>query len=669
MKQKNRNLVIRFLITGLLSIFLYKVGQEIDAWFSPLLKEAIRISYSLLATIGFVGGVSIIVLLVIWKPSIFIPLNKIRNCLVWFRWVLISLLAVGLVIFFSTSFSEIFGSAYLRLLLIVSVFGIGVWFASDNTEVGFTWSGVIVGSVLFGTVFALAVSFRETVNYPFSLGWSEGNLLWDYSLLYGKRLYDYPLESPLPSLLGRGRQSLWGLPFLLGPVSIQTVRFWSAFIFTIPYIFLGLYLFTEEKGQLGKWVLLGLWAFLFLSQGPIYTPLVLAAILVVASRRKPLWVGIPLLILSGYYAQISRSTWLFAPAMWAVLMTFLDPTLSGNKKKRWIDSIVLGLAGLMGGYILPEMLKRVRTIVNGKELTPGLLSVEGISSKVGRQPLLWSRLLPNATNGTGILLGLLLAVGPLLFLIIYLISKKRWRLDAWQKLALGGILGAFLIVGLIISVKIGGGNNLHNLDMFLIGALIAALLAWEAGLNQFVISIDTQSIWIRFLIIAVILYPSVQPMMNVQPFILPPKNETQEVLSSLQAYVSKEGQQGDVLFMDQRQLLTFGFVQDIPMIPEYEKRYVMDMAMAENEDYFEKFYKDIANYRFSMIISEPLHTSFQGGEYEFGNENDAWVKWVSIPLLCYYEPVETYPVFGVQILVPKDLEAPVEGVLCPAVED
>ena len=671
MNHKTRNLVIRLLTTGFLFFFVYKVAQEIDAWFSPLLKEATRISYSLLATVGFVGGVVVIVLLAIWKPSVFRLLRKIRNRLGWFRWVLIALLAIVLAVFFSISFSNIFTGTYLRLLLIFFIFAVCAWLASDGIESDFSWMGALIGGVLLGTVFALGISFREAVNYPFSLGWSEGNLLWDYSTLYGRQLYNYPVGNNIPSLLGRGRQSLWGLPFLLGSVSIEVVRFWSAFVFTIPYIVLGFFLFAKEKNRFGLWLLLSLWAFLFLSQGPIYTPLVLAAILVAASRRKSLWVGIPLVTLAGYYAQMSRSTWLFAPAMWAVLMTFLDPALSDaeNKKKRWLHSIILGVAGLSGGYVLPEIVKSVRTLFNGKMLNPGLLSVEGISSKVGRQPLLWSRLLPNATNGTGILLGLLLAVGPLLFLVIYLVVKKRWRLDVWQKLTLGGILGAFLVVGLIISVKIGGGNNLHNLDMFLIGTLFAASLAWEAGMKQWVISINAQSNWIKLLILAAVLYPAVQPMINVQPFILPPKDETQEALVSVQHHVMEGNKAGKVLLLDQRQLLTFGFIQDIPLIPEYEKRHMMDMAMADDADYFNQFYKDIASHRFSMIVSEPLHTGFQGVQYEFGNENDAWVKWVSIPLLCYYEPVETYPVYGVQILVPKEMEPPVEGLSCPTFED
>ena len=663
----NKKLSIRLLTTGFLFYYLYQVGREINAWFSPLLEGATRISYSLLATIVFVVSVSIVVLLAIWKPLFFAPFGKIRGRLKWLRWFLIVSLAVGLTAFFSFPFSRIFGSVYLRLLLIGSVYVFSVWLAAEDDEIGFTLRGGLIGGIVFGSVFALGISFREAVGYPFSLGWSEGNLLWEYSLLYGKGLYDYPFDRAITSLLGRGRQSLWGLPFLLGTVSIQFVRFWSAFLFTIPYILLGLYLFVREKTHFRNWLLLSFWSFLFLSQGPIYTPLVLAAILVAFSRRKPLWISIPLVALAGYYAQMSRSTWLFAPAMWAVLMTFLDPMFSEKKqlKKRWVDSIALGLAGLCGGYVFPEIFKKIRALLNARAVSPGLLSVEGISSKVGRQPLLWSRLLPNATGGMGILLGIFLAVGPLLLLLGYLIAKKRWRLDPWQKLVLTGILGAFLIVGLIISVKIGGGNNLHNLDMFLIGVLFTVSLAWEAGLKQCIKSIDGQSIWIKLIVLFAVLYPTIQPMINVQPFILPPKVETQEALNSVQEYIMEGYQKGEVLLVDQRQLLTFGFIENIPLIPEYEKRYMMDMAMANDAGYFADFYEDLANHRFSMIISEPLQTSFQGGEFEFGNENDAWVKWVSIPVLCYYEPVETYPVFGTQVLVPKDVEPPVEGAICP----
>lgn len=39
--------------------------------------------------------------------------------------------------------------------------------------------------------------------------------------------------------------------------------------------------------------------------------------------------------------------------------------------------------------------------------------------------------------------------------------------------------------------------------------------------------------------------------------------------------------------------------------------------------------------------------------FQFDEENNAWVKWVSRPVLCYYEPKVTLKEVGVQLLVPK----------------
>jgi hypothetical protein len=40
---------------------------------------------------------------------------------------------------------------------------------------------------------------------------------------------------------------------------------------------------------------------------------------------------------------------------------------------------------------------------------------------------------------------------------------------------------AFLVVGLIVSTKIGGGGDLHNMDMFLIASMFSVALAWKAA--------------------------------------------------------------------------------------------------------------------------------------------------------------------------------------------
>jgi hypothetical protein len=111
--------------------------------------------------------------------------------------------------------------------------------------------------------------------------------------------------------------------------------------------------------------------------------------------------------------------------------------------------------------------------------------------------------------------------------------------------------------------------------------------------------------------------------------------------------------------MDQRQLLTFGFVKDVPLVAEYEKKYLMDQAMGDTAaSTFPAFHRDLESHRFSLIISDPLHLPIKDSDYGFGEENNAWVKWVAAPILCYYEPLLTLPEFKIELLVPLETVSP-----------
>jgi hypothetical protein len=105
--------------------------------------------------------------------------------------------------------------------------------------------------------------------------------------------------------------------------------------------------------------------------------------------------------------------------------------------------------------------------------------------------------------------------------------------------------------------------------------------------------------------------------------------------------------------MDQRQLLTFGYIKDVPLVSEYEKKLMMDEALSSDKAYFQPFYADLAAHRFSLIISDPLRTPIKDSEYGFGEENNAWVKWIAKPVLCYYEEKDTLMDVRVEILVPR----------------
>jgi hypothetical protein len=329
-----------------------------------------------------------------------------------------------------------------------------------------------------------------------------------------------------------------------------------------------------------------------------------------------------------------------------------------------------GLAGFLGGFGVSGW-KRLRsylrsvsssgTPVDLPEATAiAIETVDAVtetasSNVITDQALLWSRLWPNPTYKEGIVIGLLLAIGPLLIFLIYLVVSKRWALNRWQKLGLGLPLVAFLVVGIVISVKIGGGSNLHNLDMLLVALVFVAAFAWERSGYETIIKAGDISLWLQAVIVLMVAIPAFYPVINAFPLDLPPSDQVDWTLEIIQYESDKAVVAGDeVLFMDQRQLLTFGFIQGVPLVADYEKKLVMDKAMSGDVEYFADLYQDLADQRFALIIIEPQNVRYASSEEDWGEENDVWVEWVTLPLLCHYEPKHEIKKTSVWIMTPRD---------------
>jgi len=623
--------------------------------------------------------------LVFWKQGVF---NRWSDRLLFFRnklgitrWLVALVLLLFPVWFLQyTPWGIVFSGLYIRLLIWFYVaFGLAIVIQKGKRLL--EWTGMLAALLLTSSAYSIAAALTYVIDYPFSLGWSEGNRLWDYSVLFGGDLYNYPADREIYSLTDVGRQLVGGIPFLFPNVTIYTERLWTGLTTVFPYILLGLAAFRSEFKDKKLWLSLGLVTFIFLKQGPIHPPLVFCALFVAMLWRKPLWLAIPLIFITGYLAEVSRYTWLFAPAIWIVMLEFGGATLENGRVERsiWWRAASLGLFGALGGYFGETLVRWVKiTFLQGEAAAltgEGAISVSSISSAVSQQPLLWYRLFPNATYGMGILLSLLIAVFPILVILVYLSASRKWVMNKWQKLAIGLPLLAFLIVGLIVSTKIGGGGDLHNLDMFLIGILFTAVIAWENGGRQWLSQIDSSPVWIKGSLILLLVIPGIQPLSALRSFqfaedlpwlvtltdvsdekfleMLPPQEEVDEILQTIRQEVDAKEAQGEVLFLDQRQLLTFGYVKDVPLVPEYEKKVLMNEAMADNAVYFSSFYADLRAGRFSLIVSEPLRAPVKDSSYEFGEENNAWVKWVVEPVLCYYEEIETFRDPQIQLLVPK----------------
>jgi hypothetical protein len=627
----------------------------------------------------------------LWSPqrltSVTSSLSNFREQLGLFRWVLVVLVLIAPVWLLQyTFYGAVIYRPYLRILVwSLSTFFVAVLLTKGTKEL-LTWSYLLAALVLTSGVFNFVAPLGNVTDYPFSLGWSEGNRLWDYSVLFRRDLYNYPADQPIPVLLDIGRQSIGGIPFLYPGLTIWQARLWIGLINVVPYLVLGWVAFKLPKKYFFHWLLAGIWAFTFVRQGPVHPPLLLSAIGVALAWSRSLWIAVPLVMISGYFAQASRFTWMFAPGMWAGMLELSGVVYQSVplSLKNWIRAISVGLAGLFGGYFAPKLVSPVMGWITSfiaprpSQIAAGIESGVVVSSAGDPfvQPLLWYRLFPNATLEYGILMSLLLAIAPLVAILIYLSVTRRWQLHIWQKLAIILPLLAFLIVGLIISVKIGGGGNLHNMDMFIIGLLFATAIAWRNGGHEWIEQVATSPIWLRIMILLMIIIPGLYPLMSLTPIsvsddmaavvtladipaagpfpeTLPSEQDTRKALNRIRAEVEIAASHGDILFMDQRQLLTFGYIKDIPLIPEYDKKVLINQAMSGDAQYFQSFYQDLSAQRFSLIISNPLHMRMQSETDDFSEENNAWVKWVSTPVLCYYEPLVTLKKVTVQLLVPR----------------
>jgi hypothetical protein len=562
---------------------------------------------------------------------------RLRGTLKWLRWPLVILIAlVPAIYFLYIDLGGIITGPYIRLLaLLVTGLLVAILTTTGDSQL-LRRENLFLGITVTASMFYCASFLPSVSNYPFSLSWSEGNRLYDYSIFLGRERYQYTGELSIP-YNAPGRYLLWGILFAIPNTPIWLHRLWNAVLFTLPYIILGCLLARwSALKSMQKWII-ALWVFLFLSQGPIYTPLLLSAIVIVLTVRPGnLLLSSAGAAIAGYYASASRWTWLPAPATWAVLILLSDFEIDKNPKwyKNFIRLIPIGLVAAFG-------------LLAGALANPNLFSSRQFSSGITfAQPLLWYRLLPSSTYPEGILLGLLIAIGPLVLLLIWLIISNRWNTNWLQRLAYAGANLAFLAIGLTASVKIGGGNNLHNLDMlFVTLALISGFVLRDR--------VNLSIKWTQALLAVILLLPAWKAMQLGGPLELPPAKTVDEALNLLNDKLDKAQRTGAVLFIDQRQLLTFNYIKGINLVSEYEKKFMMDQAMAGNAAYFEGFYQDLARGRFSMIVSEPLHTNVQDPSYSFQEENNAWVKWIADPLLCYYAPVATLPEVRVQLLVPR----------------
>ena len=533
------------------------------------------------------------------------------------------------------------GFYYRLLALSLCSFIIAALLPSDRYPF---WKRFTAGGILAAAVYGIALRLALVTDYPFKLGWSEGNRLWDYSLYFTRDHYTVVGGFEYPSYLAPGRHGLWGLPFLLPNVTIAAVRFWDALLWFVPSLMLGYAFFWPVRKwtdnlKLGSLVLL---TFLFINQGPIYAPLLISATVIAfgVHPEKPVR-SLLLTALACFYAGMSRWTWFVAPALWSGLVCLLEA--GPQKDQQWWQRaarpVVYGLAGLGGGFL--------SLAVSGNSL---LQSGEN-SSIAYSQPLLWYRLFPNATYPLGVLPATLIAVGPLVGLLLWALLSKRLRWDWLQWFGAAGVLLSTLIVGIVISVKIGGGSNLHNLDMFLLSLLFTVVSGFRIVATR-TDEPESLPLLARVLVMSLVFIPAWALYRTGAPLQLPNEQTIRLALHDMNDIVYARANEGDVLFLDQRQLLTFGEIENVPLVMEHELKDLTNRAMAGNPDLFRDYYADLEAQRFSLIITGHLPTSYSPPRHPFSEEDNAQFEYIYQPMFEHYEVVRRFEEVGLWLLEP-----------------
>jgi hypothetical protein len=396
------------------------------------------------------------------------------------------------------------------------------------------------------------------------------------------------------------------------------------------------------------WLKFGLmtWFIVYTFLCPVYFHLMVIPLIVFAGFDKNrLGRSALVVVLGSIWAGISRVNWFPAAGILAAILYILE--MPRGKKRFW-EYWGWPLAFVFGGLGVAFGAQAVYVLLSGN---PPIAFATSFNS-----PLYFYRLLPNEVYGIGVAAQMLIASLPLFAIIGISLWKNLRRWWALRHLALLSILLVLMAAGLTVSTKIGGGNNLHNLDLFLVSLLTITIYG---VVNKYQMdqpegngktSLAFQALVFSALVPFFVLLAGVAP---VHP--LDAEKATAEIVE-LQALIDQtDGEEGEVLFIHNRHLLSQGLIQNVELVPEYDKVYLMEMVISNNTAYMAQFQEDLANHRFRIIVMEPMYPKkLTTSSHVFTEEHNAWTERVTLPVLADYQVVLDYSEEGMIVLMPND---------------
>jgi hypothetical protein len=528
------------------------------------------------------------------------------------------------------------------ILLLFTVFGIwGLKMLRNQTAWMTAFIAVLMGQALLQLILVFSA---QVTAYPFAMGWSETSRFYFPSLFLSEKVYRQKFPWPVlhPTL-----HLLLAPPYLFD-APLWFHRLWQVLL---RFILIGLIIppllrRLKIENRTVRW-LVALWMFLFLFTGPIYFHLAVPVILVLwgfSTQNEPrTWVAV---ILASIWAGWSRVNWYPVPAMIAAVLYFLEEPVAGKRLWNYLLKPVLWF---VVGTTVAVVSQRIYIALSG-------VTESGSFYSSFSSDLLWYRLWPNASYFLGLLPAALLVSLPI-WITIYLVLRMENR-QAWHWIRLLLIFAALFVLfvgGLLVSLKIGGGVDVHNLDAYFVVLLIvfSYLLLSRYRLENGQLSKSITLPWI--LVLALILMPAWSYLrFNIRTQVYDPQ-KTQTVLKSLQNYVdTANARGGEILFITQRHLISMHMLSGVTLVPEYEREDLMEMAMSNKAEYLGRFKEDMENQRFALIVVDPLNYNLMTRNRSFADENNVWVRRVVKHILCNYRQEAMFAEDDIALYVPQE---------------
>ena len=558
-------------------------------------------------------------------------------------------------------FQEILGGeAWVRMLIFWMFALAGMWGVKIFRKELSLPIALIVFMLCQSVLQLLLINIPSVTAYPFSMGWSETSRYYYPSLFLSREIYGEQLALPIlhPTL-----HALLAPPYWFD-APLWAHRFWQTFLrIALAGLIVPALMSRLAIRNRGVKIFAGMWMILFLLMGPIYLHLTIPVLILLwgFSPHHPArsWFAV---LLASLWAGTSRVNWYVMPGMIAAVLYLLEVPLACNRRSL---TSAYGLRVIFSYLLKPALWFVVGTVTAFASMQiyialSGIPNPEDFFTSLS-SPLLWYRLLPNESYAFGILPAALFVSLPM-WIVLY--AQFRSRRADWHPVRISFILAALLALfvgGLIVSLKIGGGADLHNLDAYFTMLLIVFSYLVFARYAPEKRNAETRTAEFIPLpwgnAISIIVIPILFLTQSNIAFKTYDPSRTDAVLQRLQEHVDEvNANGGEILFITQRHLISMGMLHNVTLVPEYEREELMEMAMSNNEEFLAHFKQEMESQRFDLIVVDPLTFKILARRRAFSEENNAWVRGIMRPILCNYRLEESFPEDEIALYVPQEGE-------------